>query len=406
MPGPVDWNATIRKLIERHFPGRAVAAIDDRGTWIHHTFIVEFAGGGSVVVKVEDHPEWGDVRDLAVVCRVLRENELPAPQVLSVDDTRTCVPFPYIIEERLGGTALGELMGWRTAAGGGGSGGGGNSSGNGGGSGGGSGGRSLARQTPVPGTAEDEAAALGIYSALGHLYRRMHAVHNDVSGLWDPEDYRTSRFPISPNDYMYRAEIVEGSGRAALEAGLISRATYERVVRVWAENLDYLKDHQPALVHNSAFPWTIYLERAGEGAGAVGPGDGQGPAGAGTGGGGSEGNATWRVTKLTALGDVLWWDADYDLALLRYPPFVANLGPSTQPHASASPEPGWWQAFLDAYGRGPEPKRLYLYAIMQRLCAAMGVYMEPPGYRTEEWVREALQDVERFVGLAEGGGEG
>lgn len=395
IPGPIDWNATIRQLIERHLPGRAIAEIDDRGTWIHHTFIVEFAGGGSVVVKVEDHPEWGDVRDLAVVNRVMSENGLPAPEVLAVDDTRTCVPFPYIIEERLGGTSLGELMGWRAAA------------------------DDYAAPTP--------AAAPAIYHALGHLYRRMHAVHNEVSGLWHPDDYRKSRFPISPNDYMYRAEIVEGSGRTAMETGLISRATYDRAVRVWADNLDYLKDHQPALVHNSAFPWTIYLERVGEGAGAVGPDDGRGQAGTGggwpraaAGGGGPAGNAAWRVTKLTALGDVLWWDADYDLALLRYPPFVTNLGPwapssqvgdsylgpPVQPDAPASPEPGWWQTFLDAYGRCPEPKRLYLYAIMQRLCAVIGVYMEPPGYRTEEWAREAIKDVERFVELAEARGEG
>jgi hypothetical protein len=52
-----------------------------------------------------------------------------------------------------------------------------------------------------------------------------------------------------------------GCGKRALEEGWITKAIYNRTVALWSENLDYLKDHQPALINCSPFLWTIYLER-------------------------------------------------------------------------------------------------------------------------------------------------
>jgi hypothetical protein len=198
----------------------------------------------------------------------------------------------------------------------------------------------------------DEAEAKRIYKALGRFYSQMHAIHNDRSGLLIP----ISDSP-SPNEYMYQAEIVGGSGRRALEEGRIAQTTYDRAVALWDEHLDYLKDHQPSLIHGSPFLWTIYLEREGQG---------------------------WCVTKLTPMSEPMWWDPAYNLAFLQYPPFG---------QVSASR----WEAFLRGYGSEPERKRILLYLVMQRLCAAMGIYKEPQNAHNAAWAAQCLDDLDTIL---------
>jgi hypothetical protein len=104
----------------------------------------------------------------------------------------------------------------------------------------------------------------------------------------------------------------------------------------------------------SPFLWTIYLERANDG---------------------------WQIAKLTSIGDMMWWDPAYDVACLRYPPF-------------GEMRPAWWDGFRRGYGPVPERKRLLLYAVMQRLCAAMGVYMAPETPSNRAWAETALDDLD------------
>ncbi len=195
----------------------------------------------------------------------------------------------------------------------------------------------------------DEAESDRIYEALGHFYRQMHAIHNQRSGLLIP-------FPgsPSPSEYMYQAEIVGGSGQQALERGRITQITYDRAVALWKENLDYLKDHQPVLINGSPFLWTIYLEKSERG---------------------------WSVTKLTPMAELMWWDSAYNLAFLQYPPFG-------QFYTSR------WGAFLRGYGSEPERKRILLYLVMQRLCAAMGIYKQPPNAQNAAWAEKCLSDLD------------
>ncbi len=311
----------VARAIGHHRPETRIRSIVDKGTWIKRIFIVTFENGQEVVIKFQTHSQWGDIIHEAQVCEAFAEQGLPAPRVLAVDVSGEVVPFPFIIEERLGGTPLGKLL---------------------------------------PKASQKQRRA--IFAEVGRVYRRIHAVKNDRAGLWHPDDYCQTRYPVHPSDYMYRAEIVEGSGKAALEKGLISASTYEAAVQIWADNLDYLKAHQPAMIHCSPFWWTIYLEHL-EGS------DTQ-----------IRNDNSWRVSRLMSLGDVVWWDPGYDLAMLRHPPFgyVSEVE---------------WDSFLASYGRVPEERRLWLYGIMQRLCAVMGVYMEPQDYRTQSWVDKALRDL-------------
>lgn len=63
-----------------------------------------------------------------------------------------------------------------------------------------------------------------------------------------------------------------------------------------------------------------------------------------------------------------------------------------------------WKAYEKGYGELPERKRILLYAVMQRLCTAMGVYMEPYMQQNEEWRANCLKDVEEFLNEIESKG--
>jgi len=194
----------------------------------------------------------------------------------------------------------------------------------------------------------DETEAERIYAALGHFYSQMHAIHHERSELLIP-------FAGSPppSEYMYQAEIVGGSGKQALEERWINQETYDRSVALWGENLAYLKNHQAALINGSPFLWTIYLAREGQ---------------------------AWSVTKISPMAELMWWDPAYNLAFLQYPPFG---------QVSASR----WAAFLRSYGAEPEKKRILLYLVMQRLCAANGIYKEPQTEQTQAWAQNCLDDL-------------
>jgi aminoglycoside phosphotransferase (APT) family kinase protein len=301
--------------------GRAVRSVRDRGTWFRDIFEVTTDDGQVVFLKA--HP-LGATKEPQVV-RLFHKHGLPAPHVLAVDTTCQIVPQPYLIQERVGGRRLGDIVQGVDKA--------------------------------------DEAEVRAVYEVLGRFYARMHAIHHARSGYWvtSPDE----PFDVSPNDYMYQAEIVNGAAKRALEQGRVSQQTYDRAVALWAAHLPYLKDHEPSLIHGSPLPWTIYLDRDGGG---------------------------WYVTKVMDLTDVLWWDPAYDLAFLRYPPF-------------AEIKPAWWEAFLRGYGAVPERKRLLLYAVMQRLCAAMGTYWEPPTPRNRAWAAQHLADVDLFMDQIEHGAE-
>ncbi len=199
-----------------------------------------------------------------------------------------------------------------------------------------------------------EADAEAIYTAVGSFYGRLHVIQGDHAGVWTTRPDETWG---PPEDFLVEAEVVGGSGRRALEQGRITRGTYDRAVAAWTANMGYLKAYRPTLIHFSAFPWNIYLEQAGGG---------------------------WQVAKLMSLGDVMWWDPAWDVACLRYPPF-------------GEMSPRRWEAFRRGYGPEPERKRILLYLVMQRLCAAMGIYMAPQTVHSQAWVEGCLADLDAIL---------
>jgi hypothetical protein len=306
-----------RRAVSAHLPGRTAKAVVERGTWGRRIVEVTLDNGEVVFVKVNVHsgPEWlpGGERHEQDVAAIFAAHGLPAPRVMAVDSSCQIIPHPYVIQARVGGTRLGTLLGQVT-----------------------------------------EADAEAIYAAVGSFYARLHAIRGDHGGVWTTRPDETLG---PPEDFMVEAEIVGGSGRRALDQGRITRRTYDRAVALWAANRDYLKAYRPTLIHFSAFPWNIYLERAGGG---------------------------WQVAKLMSMGDVMWWDPAWDVACLRYPPFG-----ETSPRA--------WEALRRGYGPEPERKRMLLYLVMQRLCAAMGIYMAPPAVHSQAWADHCLADLDAIL---------
>jgi hypothetical protein len=308
-------NKMVKEAITKHLPGRTVHKIINKGKWIKHNYQIVLDNGDVIFLKLKVHPEWGDLKHEVKVVELLNENAISVPRVLAIDYSCSILPYPFLIQEGGEGIRLGMLL-----------------------------------------EKESEDEIIKIYKALGQFYRKMHSIHFHTSGLWS-DNPGEILYPVSPNDFMFNAEIVNGSGKKALEEGLISENTYKRAVSLWSRNLSYLKDHQPSLVHVSPFLWSIYLSKK---------------------------ENIWYVTKVTALGDIMWWDAAYDLALLQYPPFGNYV--STR-----------WEAFLQEYGSIPERKRVLLYSILHRLCAVMGVYMEPETKGNERWKLECIRGLDALM---------
>lgn len=187
-----------------------------------------------------------------------------------------------------------------------------------------------------------------LFDAVGETYRKIHNIKGPASGVWDHGPEKT--LPISPNDFYLNSEILDGSGKHAYDAGFITKQEYLKIQSLWQEYLPALKEHTPSLVHGSPFPWTICLLK--------------------------DGKCGFKVTRLNALGDFLWWDPAYDISFLLFPPGYVW--------------PDDCKAALTAvYGTLPEEWRIKLYGILQQLCALNDVYLDPgtePGPRisTEE----------------------
>jgi len=220
------------------------------------------------------------------------------------------------------------------------------------------GGRPLSHWLEVLGGTEDGRDELArVYEALGRFFRRLHAIGYGRSG-WIHDWGQV--LELHPNDFMFKA-VVRENGAEAVRQGRLDPALHRRVAKVFEANLEYLKDHRPSLV-SATLPWTIHLEKE----------DGR-----------------WRVTKLTDMHDMLYWDPAENLSGIKYP-------------AYASPDPRNWEAFLAAYGAPePEEKRLRLYQVMQAITASIGMHYPPPTPANRAWQERCLDDLPALLDLIE-----
>ncbi len=286
-------------------PDRKVLFVEDKGVWVRHLFKVGLDNGEVVFLKEDINPSDQLSEKEAYITELLHKHGLPAPHLLACGSSCTLLPVPFIVQEFVRGQRLGDLL-----------------------------------------KITDDKDRRKIYRALGQFYKKLHAITNDHAG-WIQGSGKV--LPFSPTRHQYE-EVILKIGGLAVRQGLLGLENYDRLKRLWSENLDWLQDYPVSLVV-TAFHWTISLEKSPE----------------------------WHVTRLTDLHDALFWDAAWDLSYIKYPVFQEPL------------DPVMWAEFVSEYGQEPVDKRLRLYRTMQWLDAAMGNYMEPQNSAHERW-RENVWD--------------
>ncbi len=288
----------IVEIIQEVLPEKELNQVVDHGLWVRYNFELVFKDGSRAFMKIHVHNDWLDSTiNETKLSEILRKHGLPGPETLYIDEEGEHLGLPFLIQSELNGIHLSEWF------------------------------SKTAKKTKPR-----------LFEAVGEVYSKIHSIKGPASGVWVNGPEKT--LPISPNDFYYKSEIMNGSGRHAFDSGFITEQEYLKIQLIWEENLPALKAHTPLLVHGSPFPWTICLLKDGE--------------------------SGFQVTRLNALGDFLWWDPAYDIAFLLYPP------------GYEWPEE-CKQSLVAAYGQIPEKWRINLYAILQHLCELNGVFMAPVG---------------------------
>jgi hypothetical protein len=286
----------IAKTVEKVLPEKSLQQIIDHGVWVRHNFELVFEDGSRAFMKIHVHDDWLDstINEIRL-SEILREHELPGPETIYSDPQGNHFGLPFLIQSVLEGIHMSEWL-----------------------------------------SSLDQEEWPRLFKAVGETYSKIHRIKGPSSGVWDHGPEKT--LPISPNDFYFNSEIMDGSGKFAYDSGFITKQEYLKIQSIWEEHLQALKEHTPSLIHGSPFPWTICLLK--------------------------DGKSGFQVTRLNALGDFLWWDPAYDVAFLLYPPGYQWPDDCRQ-------------ALADAYGLFPEEWRIILYAIMQHLCALNDVYLAP-----------------------------
>ncbi len=310
-----DLSGYLPVILARHLPGRQIVSVIDRGAWIRHIFEVRLDGDEIVFVKFQTHSEWFDTTlNDKILSEMLRARGISASEVIAADKSKTLAPNSYVIEKKGSGARLDKLL-----------------------------------------DTANRPDRDGIFRAIGSYYCAMHQIPGPRAGVFidDPNQ----PLELHPVDFYLQNELKQGSGLALVEAGRLPKATWERVVQLWEENLSFLKSSPARLVHGSPFGWTINLEKSGD---------------------------AWRVTRISAMGDLLWWDPDYNNSLLRYPPF----------HEENAED---WAAFIEGYGSAPDERRMRLYALLTHIMAANGVFSEPQTPENAAWRAGCLKDLDLWI---------
>ncbi|MDQ2086325.1 phosphotransferase [Herbivorax sp. ANBcel31] len=305
-------------LIKSLFPENKIKSVNERGYWVKEKsdlwngkYVIYFTLNNNkrYCIKFGELKDAEDFKAEIGVINIFLKNNIPAPKIIKTDFTLDKINCIFYIVEYLEGIKLSTL--WLQS---------------------------------------DREEKNQVYNTLGKLFNRIHSIHSENSGLISGEDpYKVRYLGVFPTEYMFNAEIVNGSGKKALEEGYLSKENYEAVIKTWEQNMSYLKDHQPTLIHYSSFCWTIsFLKEESE----------------------------WYISKLTGLGDVLWWDPVCNLALIKYPPFmkIDNLN---------------WKSFLKGYQNQVDEKKVAIYALLIKISAAMGTYYEPD-YLSNNYIKENL----------------
>jgi hypothetical protein len=211
-------NKDYETLIFTVFPGHTITAARVRGYWVvekssqwfqdmfhqhwrgKYTVIFELDHAQKYCLQILDDPQYYESSfDSEIMVRDLLKSKdfgeaqpmgFPTPEIVAVDATRTRFEHPYLITKYLSGDKL------------------------------------LTKR-------RKKKTRNAIYGCLGSLYAHIQAVKGIQSGLIHSKNqpYAT-RFPISPNDFMFEAEICHGCGEKAVETGILTERNHKRIIEI------------------------------------------------------------------------------------------------------------------------------------------------------------------------------
>lgn len=197
---------------------------------------------------------------------------------------------------------------------------------------------------------------IDIYYNIGLYYKTLHGIKNNQAGIWD-QSPNTIKYTTHPTIYMFKAEIQNGATLKAFNSSLITKHTYDRIISTWKNSLEYLMNTENSLIHISPFTWNIYID---------------------------DSNDCWEITKVMSMSDFMWWDAAYDVATIKWPPFGIHSN-------------SLFNAFTRGYGKCYPMKRLLLYHLIHHICAVMGVYLEPNTEYNHMWKSSHRDTLDRYI---------
>ena len=126
---------------------------------------------------------------------------------------------------------------------------------------------------------------------------------------------------------------------------------------MWNSNFNYLKERPNTLIHNSPFPWSIYISN----------------------------NHNYSICGLSALGDFMWWDNMVDITHILNPPFLPI---STEMKNS----------FRSGYTYQIDEKAVCLYSLLTLTCNLAGCYFAPVNLvDKEKWKALQIAKIEHNI---------
>lgn len=206
----------------------------------------------------------------------------------------------------------------------------------------------------------DEDSLKEIYYSLGEYFSKYTDINNTFAGLWDTKPSK-QKYPIHPIEGMYRLEIESGSAKELLHKNIISQSEYNKVKDIWNRFIPKIKDLPIQLTHFSPFPWVIYINKK---------------------------NSKFNISKVTALGDVLWWNEHATVTHILYPPFFQI-------------DDDLRKAFLDGYKRSLNNEIINFFKLFYRLCAVNGIYMKPSSVNSEYFEVLAKDEIKKLIEVLE-----
>lgn len=156
---------------------------------------------------------------------------------------------------------------------------------------------------------------------------------------------------------MYNFEIETGSAKELFQKNIISKSEYNKIKEIWYKFIPSIKDLPVHLTHFSPFPWCIYINRK---------------------------DNKFNISKVTALGDILWWNEHATVAHVIYPPFY-QIDDDIR------------KSFMDGYRESLNNETINFFKLFYRLCAINGTYMQPSFVEREKFEFIAKDDIKNLI---------